>query len=70
MSTDDLADETVRLQKELDALEAQIENVRVERDQAIVKLRKSGVSAIRIGELVGLQRQRVYKILDREGLKG
>ena len=68
MSDSTAIDDLIQAQSAVDDAQDAVAAAQVERDRLIVLARKTGVSAADIAEYIGVNRARVYQILDRAGL--
>ena len=65
MSTDEILDAMISAQTAMDdAATAYAEATRA-RDEAVARARRTGTTVTRLGELLGMSRQSVHKILAR-----
>lgn len=63
MSTDQILDDMIAAQEVFErAADAYAEATRV-RDEAVARARRTGTTVTRLGELLGMSRQSVHKIL-------
>lgn len=68
MSTDDILDDLIAAQQTLTDLEEEATQAAAARDAALVRARKTGTTATELARLTGLNRSRIYQILERAGL--
>lgn len=69
MSTEKILSDLIDAQERVAALNADLRAASEERDRLLVQARKTGTSATTLATLTGVNRSRVYQILDRAGLR-
>lgn len=69
MSTEKILCDLIEAQERVTALTAEMQQASEDRDRCIALARKAGTSAVEISRLTGVNRARVYQILDRTGLR-
>lgn len=69
MSVEKTLSDLIDAQERVAALNADLKAASEERDRLLVQARKTGASAAELATLTGVNRSRVYQILDRAGLR-
>lgn len=69
MSAEKIISDLIDAQERVTAINADLQAASEERDRLLVQARKTGASATEIAALTGVNRSRVYQILDRAGMR-
>ena len=69
MSTEKILSDLIDAQERVASLNSDLRAASEERDRLLVQARKTGTSATDLATLTGVNRSRVYQILDRAGLR-